>query len=224
MELKSFDYYYTTMLPGYVTQLYRDIDLVNYDAEYVKKYDSYDKNDTIKLNKQRVSNIIQAVDWNGIDVILDVGCGNGLFLEEMYKRDQPVLYGYDVVDVELPDYVKKIKSEEEIFTKKYDIVTFFDSLEHIPVNDIRKYLKKFDTEYFVISVPWFHYHNTSDWFMKWKHRRPNEHLHHFDSFGLIRVLNDVGYDCISINNNEDVIRKSDNGQPNILTVVARRKK
>ena len=60
----------------------------------------------------------------------------------------------------------------------------------------------------------------SEWFTTWKHRKPNEHFHHFDVHGLVGLLTDSGYKIVHVGNEEDGIRRPVDSLPNILTVVA----
>ena len=72
-----------------------------------------------------------------------------------------------------------------------------------------------------ISVP--HCHNTNDeWFEKWKHRRPDEHLWHFDQESLVKFMRRMGFVLCSSSNLEDTIRKNnDQTETNILTCIFR---
>jgi hypothetical protein len=58
--------------------------------------------------------------------------------------------------------------------------------------------------------------------MNWKHRRENEHLHHFDSHGLVKLLQLSNYKILYLGNDEDVVRTPVDNLPNILTVIARK--
>ena len=70
-----------------------------------------------------------------------------------------------------------------------------------------------------ISVPDCHYPN-DEWFEKWKHRRPNEHLWHFNKDSLEKFMERMGYVLVSHSSIEDTIRKNSNQeQTNILTCV-----
>ncbi len=206
--------YYVTKRPGYVTQMFKEENLVKYDKDYLAKYSNYDKLFNEALNFNRVQTLLQ---YTSPHTLLDVGYGDGTFLEKC-KKNIPYLYGYDVSDVDPPEGIFRVS--EEALRWKYDVVTFFDSLEHVPERDIVSYLRKFDTKCFMISVPWFHSTASQEWFMNWKHRRENEHLHFFDSFGLISILNEIGYKVVHVSNIEDSIRPSEDDKPNILTVIA----
>jgi hypothetical protein len=142
--------------------------------------------------------------------ILDFGYGSGTFLKYCTELGNDC-YGYDIVDTELSHGTKI----DDIFEDEYDIVTFFDSLEHC--EDI-EFVKNLDTRYVLISVPWCHWKDEGDeWFMNWKHRKPNEHLYHFDEFSLLKFMERMGYSVIKIGNFEDRIRKPVDHRKNILT-------
>lgn len=209
--------YYTTKRPGYVMQEFREEDVVKYDKDYVAKYNKYDKLSNEKLNFLRLQKLLDHINFQSL---LDVGYGNGTFLKKCksYISHDVDLYGYDVSDVNPPEEIERVS--EEGLSWKYDVVTFFDSLEHIPERDIVSYLRRFDTKCFMISVPWFHSTESMEWFENWKHRRENEHLHYFDSNGLINILNEIGYKVVHLSNIEDSIRYTNDDKPNILTVIA----
>jgi hypothetical protein len=83
-------------------------------------------------------------------------------------------------------------------------------------------IKDLQAKYVVVSLP--HCHNFSDeWFENWKHRKPNEHLWHFNAPALINFMSEVGYEVINITNLEYTIRKNNEDYTNILTGVFRKK-
>ena len=102
-----------------------------------------------------------------------------------------------------------------MFIEKYDVVCFFDSLEHFDNIYIIKELK---TDYIFISVPWCH-NFSPDWFKSWYHRKPNEHLWHFNKESLLNFMSELGYNCIHTSNIEDTIRKNNKEYSNILTAI-----
>lgn len=157
---------------------------------------------------------IQSVANNPEYSILDVGFGNGDFLKACSKYYKTTA-GYDLIYDYLP---KESKRENDLF-KYYDIITFFDSLEHF--NNIN-IISKLDCKYLIISVP-----NCKtfeeNWFMNWKHRRPNEHLYHFNENSLCQFIISNKFEILKISYFEDTIRKSEQ-EKNILTVVAKSNK
>jgi len=147
------------------------------------------------------------------DSILDIGYGDGSFLR-ISKHTIENCYGYDISGEKIPDRCEFLEYDE-IFKRKFDIVTFFDSLEHMEEID---FLHKLDTRYILVTVP--NCHNFSDeWFENWKHRKPDEHLYHFSGPALVAHLFKEGYRCVNLTNIEDTLRTSVDHNPNILTGI-----
>lgn len=143
--------------------------------------------------------------------LLDVGYGTGAFLQCSSNIIKDT-YGHDISGYPIP---LCSTFECNIFSRHYDVVTFFDSLEHF--EDIY-FLNKLDCNYICISVPWCHYFS-DQWFDTWKHRRANEHLWHFNQQSLIKFMDSQGFDVINTCNYEDTIRKTQDNYPNILSGI-----
>lgn len=148
------------------------------------------------------------------NTILDIGYGNGDFLKACSSIIKNC-FGHDISGYPLPENVNFVKNPYE---KEYDIVTFFDVLEHF--DDIYE-IKNIKTNYFLISLPCCHNFD-DEWFKNWKHRRPDEHLWHFNEQSLKNFMSELGYECLNVCNIEDVIRKDKNNTPNILTAIFKR--
>lgn len=179
-----------------------------YDEQYVKqRYDTYGDLNTY-MSYLRLGYIKSII--GEVDSILDVGYGNGSFLK-LCEGNIPIRYGYDVTGYPLPDGVVFAEN----WTKGYyDVVTFFDVLEHFKDPYI---IKNVSCKYIVISVPWCHYFS-DEWFDKWKHRRPNEHLWFFNGKNINKFAESCGFKVIHSCSFEDIIRKNiDQDAPNILT-------
>ena len=147
------------------------------------------------------------------DSILDVGYGNCSFLNSA-KTIIPNCYGHDISDYPVDDNITRV---DTIFEKHYDVICFFDSLEHFEDINI---IDKLDCDYIFISLPNCHYFS-NEWFLNWYHRRPNEHLWHFCEDSLIKFFNENGYEKIYISNFEDAIRKNETikDSTNILSAM-----
>jgi hypothetical protein len=144
--------------------------------------------------------------------LLDVGYGNGRFLQKANQIIQNC-YGFDIP----PEYpLHGIPVVKDMYTDTYDVVCFFDSLEHF--DDIYE-IKKLKANYVYISVPWCHYLD-DEWFLGWRHRKENEHLWHFDLNSLKNFMGEMNYEYVCHANIEDAIRKSyDEDLENILTAI-----
>ena len=55
--------------------------------------------------------------------------------------------------------------------------------------------------------------------MEWKHRRPDEHLWHFNEKSIVNFFNESNFELVKVSNVEDVIRKGDYEYENILTCI-----
>jgi hypothetical protein len=143
--------------------------------------------------------------------ILDVGYGNGDFLSIASKQINKC-YGYDISDYPVPKGSVKVNSMTDHF---YEVITFFDSLEHF--EDI-SFVENLNCNFVCISLPWCHYFS-DEWFSDWKHRKPDEHLWHFNLEALMNFMSSNGFSFITHSNIEDQIRIHDFNYPNILTAI-----
>lgn len=199
---------YSINIDGVVYQV--DKQHIDYDKDYVNtRYVKYGELPTY-MGYLRLGNIIGSLG-RVPSSILDVGYGDGSFLK-VCRNIVPECYGYDISTYPIPEGCSQVESITKNF---YDVITFFDSLEHF--EDI-EFVKNLKCNSLCISVPYCHYINDA-WFENWKHRRPNEHLWHFDKQSLCKFMNRMGYELVSATNIEDTIRKNNKEEHNILTCV-----
>lgn len=185
-----------------------------YNIDYIKnRYDSY-KELSMRMSYLRLGYLIGSIDYN-INSILDVGYGNGDFLNAA-KTAIKTCYGYEVNDYNIPEKCIKISS---LYDNTYDVTCFFDVLEHF--ENIYE-IKNLKTKYIYISVPECHYFS-DEWFTQWKHRRPDEHLWHFNRESLLNFMSEIGFELVKFSNIEDIIRVSDESYSNILTGIFKAK-
>lgn len=185
-----------------------------YDISYIKeRYDSY-KISSVNMSYLRFGYLLGTIKTN-IKTLLDVGYGNGDFLT-VASQLIPKCYGYEINGYNIP---KDCFFVEDIYKNKYDVVCFFDVLEHF--YDIYE-IKNLQTQYIYLSVPECHYFS-DEWFMNWKHRRENEHLWHFNLNSLENFMLEIGYELVASSNIEDIIRKSVDSNSNILSCIFRKK-
>lgn len=152
--------------------------------------------------------------------ILDIGYGDGSFLN-VCKQMIPRCFGYDISGVPVPEgctEIKNLAQEEEFF----DVACFFDSLEHF--HDINV-IHDLNCRYVYISLPECHY-LSDEWFKNWKHRKPDEHIWHFNANALVSFFLGSGYGLVKLSRVEDVIRKdvdaNGNRVRNILSAIFRK--
>jgi hypothetical protein len=147
--------------------------------------------------------------------LLDVGYGGGDFLRVAQKA-VPEVYGYDIAPVYPLHDIPVLAS---LFDRSVEIVTFFDSLEHFEDISVVRDLK---ADYVCVSLPWCHYFSNS-WFENWKHRKPDEHLWHFNHESLTAFMKKMGFELLNFCNIEDTIRTTTDDWTNILSAVFRRR-
>lgn len=188
----------------------------SYDRNYIyERYDSYSKGS--ELSNLRLGFLIGTLGGYTPKSLLDVGYGNGDFLYTAASTIKEC-YGFDIE----PAYPieEPILRTSSMYKREYDVVCFFDSLEHF--EDIYE-IRLLKTKYIMTSVP--NCHNISiNWFKNWKHRRPNEHLWHFNEDSITSFFNELGYENLVHSNIEDSLRKPyDKELSNILTSIFKKK-
>lgn len=202
-----------------------------YDAKYCSTYDT----PLYKLKSQALSRLRLAVCESAFGKafkrpfhsLLDCGYGNGDFLKYVQVTEAvETLYGHDISGVLAPYDVKQLGHIGDTSFNDIDVITFWDCLEHFPDLSFLQHLK---AKALLISLPWNHFnadHNRKGRdiaitnFESWHHRKPNEHLHHFDKFALVATLKLYGWELIFSNNMEDMVR--DRAPYNILTAAFQR--
>jgi hypothetical protein len=181
----------------------------DYNFEYSNNYNKLGEIGT-RMAYLRLGHLIGSIGHIP-DSVMDVGYGNGDFLKAC-SNIIPNCFASDVSDYPCPEGCNLITDPSSI---NVEVATFYDVLEHFTnIYDI----KNIRANYLVISLPECHYFN-DDWFENWKHRKPNEHLWHFNSESLCNFMKEIGYDVINLSNIEDTIRKNNLNYTNILTGV-----
>ena len=104
--------------------------------------------------------------------VLDYGCGCGWF--RAWRPSGIEVYSYDIADY----------PQTGIDLKMYDVVCFWDVLEHIPdFSDIEPILAL--ARHIALTIPIFNQEVTLS---KWKHFKPGEHIHYFTENTLIALF------------------------------------
>lgn len=183
-----------------------------YDTAYAATYDKPEyKLGSETLNALRLGFIIGTYG-KVPQSICDVGYGNGDFLR-MCKGVIPKLMGKDVSGVTL-DWIEQVWSYAPC-----DVVTFHDVLEHI--QDL-SFLNDIPCKMIVVSCPYCHLHERGlEWFDKFKHHKPDEHVHYWNKKTLSRVMFKYGWDEVATSTHEDKVRVGADS-PNILSMAFKR--
>lgn len=202
---------------GVINQI--DVKPFTYDKDYVATYDTPEyKRQSEILQALRLGFVIAAHGQNPTS-ILDWGYGNGAFMK-FAKQHVEKIFGNDVTGI-LVEGCDIINSPGVISPGCFDVVTFWDVFEHIP--DL-SFIEHLLCDTVVMSLPNCHYFTKGkQWFdEKYKHRKPDEHLHHFNAMSLENTMRHYGWKVIAIATFEDIIRKSTHGSSNILSMAFKR--
>ena len=144
--------------------------------------------------------------------VVDVGCGSGEFIKHAEHLFHD-MRGYDVVGESITD--------QELMDTHWDLVILSDVLEHF--EDIDK-LFDMKWDYCMLSFPETPVVETFEELKSWRHFKPNEHLYHLYSEGVIEWAEVVhGAEVIDAGNFEDIIRtRWDDQKTNISTLLIKR--
>lgn len=185
-----------------------------YSAEYARQYLDLPIDEMARLRMR----VIHQLGLEPGGRILDVGFGAGAFLKHAVDSGGWQAFGFDIHGASkamLPDGAEWAEGWKAM---KWDVACFFDVLEHLPDLD---WLEKFDAKTVLISLPNSPL-RTGAGFAGWKHRKPDEHLWHFDLPALVFTMAELGWRLIYFGNPEDEIRQSQGNRANILTAAFRR--
>ena len=206
MSTLAFDSeYYVDEITGAVASFSREI-TARYDHAYVARYEKYPEKELSRIRAKLFHRFFPKANS-----VCDIGYGTGSFLRAVREIKPGIsCHGFDVSPYPAPDFVKLEPRWRET---EWPVVTFFDSLEHF------EHLPRFEARGAIVSVPWYHPSLGHDWFYRWKHRRPGEHLWHFTPDSLAAAMQGNDLRPIFIGSPEDAVRKNDGDWPNILTMV-----
>lgn len=143
---------------------------------------------------------------------VDVGCGSGIFVKCCQGKFKKIV-GYDVVGDSI--------STQELYDTNWDIVILTDVLEHF---ENMYDLFRIKWSYAMISYPETPCFTDFEDMKKWRHFKPNEHLHYLNATGMRRWLEEeCGLHIIMESDFEDLIRSRwDIKLPNITTMLVNR--
>lgn len=190
-----------------------------YDASYNSTYDTEEY--------RQASRRLQEIRWQymteqlGVpSSIIDIGFGNGSFLDHAVGEMGPdaTVHGFDIASG-YDGTGRGWQKVDSYRTRHYDVACFFDSLEHMHHLDI---LKEIDATVIAVSLPYLPVHEvTIEEFDVWHHRKPDEHIWHFDMTALSTLMRSYGYrHAIRMGWPEDEIRRPrDKWGHNILSGI-----
>lgn len=140
--------------------------------------------------------------------LLDVGFGTGAFIKIAMNAGFDA-FGYDIHGEDFG-----VRRAPLCGADSWDVVTFFDSLEHFSeFGEIRSLSKR--ARLLVVSVPKTPVDLLTN--RQWRHYKPGEHLHYFCEQSLAALFSPMR--AIVSSDLEDVVRGNLDGSQNILTMV-----
>jgi len=183
------------VLPGLYQEDFREIDgsrFNNLTERWVKFID-----------RRRAARINAALPKGSI---LDVGCGRGIFLEELKK------HGWEVLGTEVFEGAQEIAKsllipiktgnlkDMDITADTFEVVTLWHTLEHIEdlsiLDKINKILKK--NGILIVNVPNIESFQSRIFKKKWIHYNVPHHVHHFSPKSLSLLLTQYGFSPFSV--------------------------
>lgn len=186
--------------------------LQKYDEEYLTK--RYSDREKVRALSELRLKVLKDFVCGG--TLLDFGCGTGDFVDLCCTR------GFDACGLDIADYKRNCKMMDSL-VEGFDVVTFFDTLEHL-INPFET-IEKLKPVFLFISVPEYRFDDDFEGFLHWKHRRDGEHLWYFSRETLKSSLRKIGYRCLLLSNFEDAIRIQEPVyNPNILSAIFNRVK
>jgi hypothetical protein len=213
MNFKSCGHQYATDESGCICQL--DAKPFRYDPAYSHIYDGPQYTEgSMKLQALRFG-FLSAANRGPVKSILDIGYGNGAFVKFVMDHRGIPVYGYDITGVRIKG-LHIVESPAEV---RVDVVTMWDVIEHIFDLSLLGRLK---ASTLVISTPYCQfprYVSDRKWFDSYHHRKPNEHIRHFDEVSLRTTVEAYGWRMQAWSTHEDIVRKSPHGLANILTMA-----
>lgn len=190
-----------------------------YGVDYYIKYVRYHSTTlNAKLQETRWS-IVQKYRNEGN--LLDIGCSVGSFIEKAPSGFNAE--GYDVnkfclIHCGCYDLVTHKKLPID---KRYDVVTMFDVLEHVPnIEDIVVKIKAMlvPKGIWIVTIPNF-YHERLESIDKWRHYRPKEHVYCLSENSMKALCQKFDFELLEVNFDESEHRPP---KDNLATYIMRK--
>jgi len=114
-----------------------------YDDRYAENYRNLEKDGQLQMRDGILWTIIMQYAPD-IKTLIDIGCGEGFFLDHMPVELDLELFGYD-------PHIGGYK-DKSVLGKEYDMMTFFHTLEH--TEDPYGFINQTKHTYILFSIPW----------------------------------------------------------------------
>lgn len=166
---------------------------VRYDGAYAHQYDSRPVREMSEVRWQFIQSHLRLPPGSRV---LDVGYGNGAFLKRAREAGMTI-HG---IDVHTEDFgIPTVDFDTDL---TFDLVCFFDSIEHFPVFEP---IFQLAARHVIVSIP-----NTPATILSnpraWRHYKPGEHLHYFSRKSLDLLMRQWGLTKVTDGYPEDQLR------------------
>ncbi len=89
-------------------------------------------------NRKSISMAINLVKSNSENIV-DYGCGEGIFVDELRTRGFDSVYGYEPYMKQTINRSYIVKNKKLIPTRKVELVTLFETIEHLDTDEIESF-------------------------------------------------------------------------------------
>ena len=133
---------------------YTKSDIFNHQNSNVAKFGH-----NLNRNTDYLNYLIILKESIQIKKLLEIGTPRNYdFLSKVYSKfsDSIELHSYDVIENNLPKYIKFHSNKEELINSCIDIIFCIHTLEHIPTNELVEFVNfcKYSAKYLVFEVPY----------------------------------------------------------------------
>ena len=192
---EKYHLYETSPVPKDLDKYYETEDYISHtdakDTVIDKLYQSVKK-----ITLKSKSKLLTSLTHHKKPFILDIGCGTGSFLEYINKN------GWNTLGIEPIDVARKLAIEkgvncfsntDELQNQKFDIITMWHVLEHVP--DFNKQFEDFknvlnENGVVVIAVPNFESYDAKFYKEQWAALDVPRHLWHFSEKAISKIASD----------------------------------
>lgn len=185
---------------------------IDYDDLYYQRCAEKDGSlISVALNMQRMELALKQKP----ETLLDVGVGTGQFLKYIIRNAPDVIVrGFDVPTMPSTAWLQRSGLFHDVNhcrPLRFDVITFFDSLEHIPYPE--KLLVRIKSTV-IVSIPIFEDLLSVK---RSRHFRPCEHLNYFTMAGFMMFMGKMKYRWVDTLDFEKKL-----GRDNVYTFVFKR--
>jgi hypothetical protein len=171
-----------------------------YNEDYFARYQAQANT---PIGRALMRSRVAFVERHNQGTVCDVGIGCGAFVDAR-RAARRTTYGYDVNPAGA-DWLEKRGLFVDPHVMKLPAITLWDVLEHIP--DFRSLIAAV-REHVFVSVPIF---SGATHVLRSKHFRRDEHYWYFTNDGIVRVFDQLGFDCVETHTEETAIGREDIG-------------